>query len=466
MVLRGRLGVGACCVALVLTTGSASADWTPVAAGVEILERTDPGPNRVRAVRVDLCESGVRMRVTASNERGQRPSAWGAAVGAKVAINGGFFNAGDPTEYDSTLRGITYSGGVRWPDAQDSNRQGYVAFGLRRSTLFSEGLAPPSEPWFEEAVNGGVPILVDGVVQGDNARVPRTVVGLSQDGRYAYLVVVDGRSASSIGMTRTEIGALMLELGAYQAMNMDGGGSTAMWLAGRGLVNVPSDGSERRTLNQLGVVVDAPGPLPGRHCPWTYGAEILSAGFGPAGERTSKITLEAGDTAEVSFELKNTGEAPWVPDVTRLITTEPRDEASELAVEDWLAPSQPVAVEQVVAPGETTTLTFTVRAPETTGVYRQSFGLIQVFYAWFSESGGPAEDALTVEVTSVPVGSLDPARGKGGGLESSCAVRHGGQRRCAGRVIAGGSPWAPIVATILALTALAFRRRWGHTRDL
>lgn len=457
MVFRRRLGLGACCVAL-LSALPASADWAPVAAGVDIQERTDPGPNRVRAVRVDLCEPGVRMRVTATDERGQRPSAWGASVGAKVAINGGFYKAGVPTQYDSTLRGITYSGGVRWPDAQDSNRQGYVAFGVRRSTLFSEGLAPPAESWFEEAVNGGVPILVDGVVQGDNARVPRTVTGLSEDGRYAFLVVVDGRSTSSIGMTRTEIGALMLELGAHQAMNMDGGGSTAMWLAGRGLVNVPSDGSERRTLNQLGVIVDAPGPLPGRHCPWTYGAEILSAGFGPPGERTTKITLEAGDTAEVNFELKNIGEAPWVPDVTRLITTEPRDEASELAAEDWLGPSQPVSVDSVVAPGETATLTFTVRAPETTGVYTQSFGLIQVFYAWFSESKGPAEDALTIEVTSVPKESSgDGPRGAGSGLEGGCAVT--GHRRDTGQRGDTGGPWPALAVLVALVLGRSARRR-------
>lgn len=441
-----------------LVTSAARADWAPLKPGVDFLERTDPGPKRIRAVRVDLCQPGVQMRVTASGERGQRPSAWGAAVGATAAINGGFFNPSNPRQYDSTLRGITYNAGNRWPDAQDSARQGYVAFGVRRSVLFSEGLAPPSESWFEEAVNGGVPILVAGAIQGDDALLPRTAVGLSEDRRYAFLVVVDGRSASSVGITRTELANLLLSFGAHDAMNMDGGGSTAMWVAGRGLVNSPSDGTERRTLNQLGVIVGEAGPLPGRHCPWTYGAELVSGGFGPAEARSPTITLAPGETEEVTFEFRNTGQAPWAPDVTRLVTTEPRLSASVLAADSWLAPEQPATVDGPVAPGETGQFTFTVRAPMEPGVYRQHFGLMQVFYAWFAESAGPADNQVFVEVTVAEGaderGAPDgPAQGRG--LEGGCSVRGAGDgARLRGRVTAA---WA--VCLSAGFVAWRARRR-------
>ena len=58
------------------------------------------------------------------------------------------------------------------------------------------------------------------------------------------LVVVDGRQQKSIGMTLTEIAILMQELGAEDAMNLDGGGSSEM-VVGNEVMNRPSDGRER-----------------------------------------------------------------------------------------------------------------------------------------------------------------------------------------------------------------------------
>jgi exopolysaccharide biosynthesis protein len=65
------------------------------------------------------------------------------------------------------------------------------------------------------------------------------------DGRI-LLVAVDGRQpAKSVGMTIAELTALLLELGAVEAINMDGGGSTAMVVRGR-VVNSPSDPAGER----------------------------------------------------------------------------------------------------------------------------------------------------------------------------------------------------------------------------
>jgi hypothetical protein len=72
------------------------------------------------------------------------------------------------------------------------------------------------------------------------ARHPRTAVGLRADGRI-LLVTVDGRQPElSVGMSIAELTALLLELGAVEALNMDGGGSTTMVVRGR-VVNSPSD---------------------------------------------------------------------------------------------------------------------------------------------------------------------------------------------------------------------------------
>lgn len=60
-------------------------------------------------------------------------------------------------------------------------------------------------------------------------RHPRTVVGISKDKKFVYLVTIDGRQPEfSVGTTMLESGRILLQLGAYDAVNLDGGGSTTM----------------------------------------------------------------------------------------------------------------------------------------------------------------------------------------------------------------------------------------------
>ena len=127
-----------------------------------------------------------------------------------------------------------------------------------------------SDPSLEDifAVVEGQPFLVDkgqilyfgeGGIGGLN---PRTAVGISEDGKKVWLVVVDGRSSRSRGFTLKELAEFFLnELGAYSALNLDGGGSSTMVLKKPGIdflaaVNRPSDGSERRVPNGIGIFIE------------------------------------------------------------------------------------------------------------------------------------------------------------------------------------------------------------------
>lgn len=83
-------------------------------------------------------------------------------------------------------------------------------------------------------------------------RAPRTALGLKRDGTL-MLFVVDGRSRESAGMTLEELAEYMLKLGAYNAVNFDGGGSSEMCIKGK-VMNRPSDGFERRISMGLGLV--------------------------------------------------------------------------------------------------------------------------------------------------------------------------------------------------------------------
>jgi exopolysaccharide biosynthesis protein len=120
---------------------------------------------------------------------------------------------------------------------------------------------------------GSSPVIVkDGVNVGPCCgqrpffdRNPRTGIGVTADGKQLF-VVVDGRDPTwSVGMKLDEFGQLMLSLGAVNAINLDGGGSTAMWVDGMGVVNRPSDTEGERPVSNAVLVL--PGPDTGEKIP-------------------------------------------------------------------------------------------------------------------------------------------------------------------------------------------------------
>jgi exopolysaccharide biosynthesis protein len=95
------------------------------------------------------------------------------------------------------------------------------------------------------------------------ASSPKTAVGTTKDGKQLIAVTVDGRQNSSIGLTMEEMALFMKSIGAYNAINMDGGGSTTMVarkLSNKtvDLINSPSDGRERGISTALGIYSTAP----------------------------------------------------------------------------------------------------------------------------------------------------------------------------------------------------------------
>ena len=71
-----------------------------------------------------------------------------------------------------------------------------------------------------------------------NGKNPRTAIGYTKDGNL-IMVTVDGREQSSVGMTLGELAWFMQSIGAYEAMNLDGGGSSVMYVKGN-VVNSPA----------------------------------------------------------------------------------------------------------------------------------------------------------------------------------------------------------------------------------
>ena len=101
--------------------------------------------------------------------------------------------------------------------------------------------------------------MVPNLIRLDDKRHPRSAIGWNDT--HIFLVVVDGRKPGLwVGMNMQEIGELMQRLGCTDAMNLDGGGSSTMWLDGQ-IMNCPSDGSPRPVGNAL-VVARKPKPEP------------------------------------------------------------------------------------------------------------------------------------------------------------------------------------------------------------
>lgn len=123
----------------------------------------------------------------------------------------------------------------------------------------------PNTDYIETAVGGGGVVVHEGKVPSSfshtiTGRQPRSAVGLDESGTVVTLVVADGRRSDSKGLTQTELGQLMVDLGCYTALNFDGGGSSTMVIEDSGekeIVNQPSDGSPRKVTNSLGVISTA-----------------------------------------------------------------------------------------------------------------------------------------------------------------------------------------------------------------
>ncbi len=135
--------------------------------------------------------------------------------------------------------------------------------------LYAQNHQINSEPiWkhMKEAVSAGPWLLTNGQIvnnmedEGFSKRWfvdfhhPRTAIGITGNGNL-IMIVVDGRSALSGGISLSDLAKIMQQMGVVDAMNLDGGGSSTMVVQNE-IVNLPSDGYSRPVSNAL--LVTAP----------------------------------------------------------------------------------------------------------------------------------------------------------------------------------------------------------------
>ncbi|HSP83229.1 MAG TPA: phosphodiester glycosidase family protein, partial [Gillisia sp.] len=227
--------------------------------------------NLVRAMYavIDLRDENLKLRAHGSNTKRQTTLEAYEQLGGILAINGGYFS-------DTSSVSVLVSDG-EVVSAGPSGEVTRGAFGMLRGEpeiiwansknspvpyqYNSAQITKNKELWNPAQAVGGGPVLVkDGKINvttreegfgGSHLqRHPRSAIGY-KDKNTLLLMIVDGRQLASAGVTLNELAEMMLGIGAKDALNLDGGGSSAMVAAGE-VVSVPADtpGGNRNSLRR------------------------------------------------------------------------------------------------------------------------------------------------------------------------------------------------------------------------
>lgn len=267
----------------------APAGWTPLFVGVSHKTLPAPGPEPmiIQALRIDLRAGGVSLFVTPGDPsagleyRAVTPSAALTSQGWQAAVNGGYFlpfSGGSPGGDDyipqpgqgTDVTGAAVHDGRTVSPVEtdlDTRVNAIICIWKEAKVRIRDGQV--CGPSVREAMAAGPRLLAEGEplsfaafdLEYSQGRHPRTAVGLDARRRILWLVTVDGRQpAVSLGANLIELTAILQGLGAADAINLDGGGSTTMVVqspTGPQRLNVPIHtgitGRERPVANHLGV---------------------------------------------------------------------------------------------------------------------------------------------------------------------------------------------------------------------
>ncbi|AHE51890.1 phosphodiester glycosidase family protein [Sphingomonas sanxanigenens] len=243
-------------LALLTLAACATTRQAPLFGGIDYQRRDIAGeiPAHVHVVRISLTRPGLRFAVTpAETGKGMEhvahlTSAYMAARHAQLAINASYFlpfeggsrggedyypHEGDPVN----VSGAAIADGRTVSPIEtglDERVDAMLCFAGARATIV-DGQACPAG--YTDGVAAGPRLLANGraIPSTQDYSIkphPRTAFGLSKDRRTAWIVTVDGRQPDSLGMTLPRLTALFRQLGASDAINLDGGGSSTLAVEG------------------------------------------------------------------------------------------------------------------------------------------------------------------------------------------------------------------------------------------
>lgn len=188
----------------------------------------------------------ARVEVAATRflgKKGERAEEIAKETGALAVINGGVFDDPQGNGSGGQPLGILIAGGkILYKDPVKT----YDVIGLDRNNVLVLGhytLTQIKQMGIRDAVSFSPFLVVDGkpaITQGDGGWgiAPRTAIGQTRDGTILMLVI-DGRQLGSLGATLKDVQEIMLQNGAYNVANLDGGASTVLYY-NQQIVNHPS----------------------------------------------------------------------------------------------------------------------------------------------------------------------------------------------------------------------------------
>jgi len=206
----------------------------------------------INIIKVELGKTDPRLKIAFNEGELIKTSTFAIENEALAAINGSFFHAepGGSVVF-MKVDGTTIVEGAVGQNPYTEN--GAIGWGEAGNPVI---LPKPESGWqtadLENVLSSGPLLLFEGKQRDfrndpfNQNRHPRTAVAITQD-NHLLLVTVDGRSFQSYGMAIPELAEFLESLGAVDALNLDGGGSTAMWIKDKktdGIVNYPSDNFE------------------------------------------------------------------------------------------------------------------------------------------------------------------------------------------------------------------------------
>lgn len=178
---------------------------------------------------------------------------------AVAAVNGGGFpdQSQNWTGTGATPTGIIMTGGDVKFDAIKNDEEKVDTMAIDNQGILLVGkysLSELKKKNVKEALSFGPPLVVNGkgtIKSGDGGWgiAPRTAIGQRKDGAILMLVI-DGRQISSVGASLREVQDLMLQYGAVNATNLDGGSSSTMFLNGD-VINNPSNSLGERSVPSI-----------------------------------------------------------------------------------------------------------------------------------------------------------------------------------------------------------------------
>jgi hypothetical protein len=248
----------------VLTASAATVivnPWSPIFKGIDIASgqqiATVGGELNLQLLcyRIDLLDPDVVLFTTPKctncapyETLAENTSYFLEKYGVQVAINGAFYSDSvGPTDQaigtPVSVSGLAISKGSIVSPADDNTRAATLLFSSNNvPTLIPNNNPSISTEGIYTAISGDKVLLTNGVVAQTpipNDRDPRTAIGYSQDKRYLYLMTLDGRQGTAQGVNPpwsdgadwATTGQWLKNFGAYEGINVDGGGSTTSVMA-------------------------------------------------------------------------------------------------------------------------------------------------------------------------------------------------------------------------------------------